>query len=279
MAGYNRTRYVEQLLEKTESSPPSFTVHLYPEYWVLNNGSKFLYHNQIAVIAKVRFTSLNLSNIWIIVVTGRHSCTPDTSRLSTPVWSGPGTVLRRYLSLSAIHLHKLTVINLGCMVVELLDYRPQKSKEPALKTPEKTRVILHPNAETLYEDICSLNTQNGSKWTDQDALEIEAKLLVWFIQNSFKLAPAKWWCSSWHRNLFAWIRIHILPGLWTMLSESQLPVCLCLWRERLPSWNLRRMDRRKLSEIGSWASWPLADSSHIPSTIVPFIAVKLYHLT
>lgn len=49
MAGYNRTRYVEQLLEKTESLPPSFTVHLHSEYWVLNNGSKFLYHNQIAV--------------------------------------------------------------------------------------------------------------------------------------------------------------------------------------------------------------------------------------
>ena len=49
MAGYNRTRYVEQLLEKTESLSPSFTVHLHPEYWVLNNGSKFLYHNQIAV--------------------------------------------------------------------------------------------------------------------------------------------------------------------------------------------------------------------------------------
>lgn len=49
MAGYNRTRSVEQLLEKTESSPPSFTVHLHPEFWVLNNGSKFLYQNQIAV--------------------------------------------------------------------------------------------------------------------------------------------------------------------------------------------------------------------------------------
>lgn len=49
MASYNRTRYVEELLEKTESQPPSFTIHLHPEYWVLNNGSKFLYHNQIAV--------------------------------------------------------------------------------------------------------------------------------------------------------------------------------------------------------------------------------------
>jgi transcription factor SPT20 len=49
MAGYNLTRSVEELLEKTESSSPSFTVHLHSEYWTLNNGSKFLYNNQVAV--------------------------------------------------------------------------------------------------------------------------------------------------------------------------------------------------------------------------------------
>ena len=68
--------------------------------------------------------------------------------------------------------------NVGCMVVELLDYRPQKSKEPAPKNPEKTRVILHPNPETLWADVCSLNQRHGGKWTDMDALEVEAKLLV-----------------------------------------------------------------------------------------------------
>jgi hypothetical protein len=49
MAIYNRTRYAEELLEKTDSLPPSFTIHLHLEYWTLNNGSKFLYNNQIAV--------------------------------------------------------------------------------------------------------------------------------------------------------------------------------------------------------------------------------------
>jgi transcription factor SPT20 len=66
----------------------------------------------------------------------------------------------------------------GCMIVELLDYRPQKSNEPALKNPSKTRVVLHPSPETLWADICSLNQRNGARWTDMDALEIEAKLLV-----------------------------------------------------------------------------------------------------
>lgn len=49
MAGCNRTRAVEELLARTDTQPASFTVHLYPEHWVLNNGSKFLYHNQTAV--------------------------------------------------------------------------------------------------------------------------------------------------------------------------------------------------------------------------------------
>lgn len=49
MAGYNLTRYVEELLFENEESPASFTVHLYPEHWTLNNGSKFLYNNPVAV--------------------------------------------------------------------------------------------------------------------------------------------------------------------------------------------------------------------------------------
>lgn len=49
MAGYNQTRFVEDLLDSNEYSPPSFTVNLYPEHWNLNGGSKFLYNNQVAV--------------------------------------------------------------------------------------------------------------------------------------------------------------------------------------------------------------------------------------
>lgn len=63
------------------------------------------------------------------------------------------------------------------MVVELLDYRPQQGKEMP-KMPQKTRVALHPNSETLWADLCSLNKQHGAKWTDMDALEVEAKILV-----------------------------------------------------------------------------------------------------
>lgn len=49
MAGYNITRSVDELLETNKASPPSFSVHFYPEHWTLNSGSKFLYNNQVAV--------------------------------------------------------------------------------------------------------------------------------------------------------------------------------------------------------------------------------------
>ena len=49
MALYNMSRFAQGLLKTHETSPPSFTVRLYREYWTLNNGSKFLYNNQTAV--------------------------------------------------------------------------------------------------------------------------------------------------------------------------------------------------------------------------------------
>jgi hypothetical protein len=48
MTGYNITRSAEELLDKYEFDPPSFSIHLHPEYWTLNNGPKFLYNNPVA---------------------------------------------------------------------------------------------------------------------------------------------------------------------------------------------------------------------------------------
>lgn len=64
------------------------------------------------------------------------------------------------------------------MIVELLDYRPIKSKDPALVDPERSRVVLSPNSESLWADICLMNQKAGNLWTDQEALEIEARILV-----------------------------------------------------------------------------------------------------
>ncbi|KAG6855908.1 hypothetical protein H0H87_009514 [Tephrocybe sp. NHM501043] len=142
MASYNTTRFVEDLLERTVALPPSFTVHLHPEHWTLNNGSKFLYNNQIA------------------------SLLDDVRAHRIPV---------DFLDL--FEAAKVPFYD-GCMIVELLDYRPQRSKEPTPDKPERTRAVLHPNSETLWADICAMNQRFGGKWTDRDALEMEARLVL-----------------------------------------------------------------------------------------------------
>jgi transcription factor SPT20 len=64
------------------------------------------------------------------------------------------------------------------MIVEIEEFKQSNSKES--KSPEKatTRVLLRPNSETLFADLCLLNQKAGNKWTDQDAVEVEAKILV-----------------------------------------------------------------------------------------------------
>lgn len=66
----------------------------------------------------------------------------------------------------------------GCLIVELLDYRPQRAKEPVLESPGIQRVVLRPSPETLWTDLCLINQRTGSQWTDLDALEVEARILV-----------------------------------------------------------------------------------------------------
>jgi hypothetical protein len=43
---------------------------------------------------------------------------------------------------------------------------------------QNKRIVLYPNGETLWADISLMNTRNGGTWTDQQAIEFEAKILV-----------------------------------------------------------------------------------------------------
>ncbi|KAJ3552987.1 hypothetical protein NM688_g3859 [Phlebia brevispora] len=142
MAGYNITRSIEELLSEHELSPPSFTVHLHPDHWTLNGGSKFLYNNQIASL---------LDDI-------------RAQRIPTDF-------------IELFEAAKLPFYD-GCMIVELLDYRPLKGKEPELANPKRSRVVLSPTPETMWADICLLNHKAGNVWTDEDALQVEAKILL-----------------------------------------------------------------------------------------------------
>lgn len=69
------------------------------------------------------------------------------------------------------------------MVVELLDYRPPKGKDPVLETPDRTRVVLTPSPETVWADLCLLNQRSGLTWTDNDALEVESRILASLVSS------------------------------------------------------------------------------------------------
>jgi len=57
--------------------------------------------------------------------------------------------------------------------------KDKKGAEDAKSTTaDIIRVVLRPNSETLWTDLRILNQKNGEKWTDHDALEAEAKILV-----------------------------------------------------------------------------------------------------
>ncbi|KAI6044449.1 Spt20 family-domain-containing protein [Pisolithus marmoratus] len=142
MTGYNITRSTEELLSKYESSPPSFSIHLYPDHWTLNNGPKFLYNSPVA------------------------SFLDDIRAHRIPV---------DFIELfDSVHVPFYD----GCMIVELLDYRPKRTKDPPPGKPELSRITLHPSNETLWTDLCLINQRHGSKFTDLDVLELEARILL-----------------------------------------------------------------------------------------------------
>ncbi|RPD64166.1 hypothetical protein L226DRAFT_460544 [Lentinus tigrinus ALCF2SS1-7] len=142
MALYNMSRFVQGLLKTHENSPPSFTVRLYREYWTLNNGSKFLYNNQTAsLLDDIRAQHIPVDFIELFDAAG------------LPFYE-------------------------GCLIVELLDYRPAKSNEPELEQPERTRVVLTPNDESRWADICLMSKKAISPWSDAEALQVEARMLL-----------------------------------------------------------------------------------------------------
>ncbi|KAI0766658.1 Spt20 family-domain-containing protein [Trametes elegans] len=142
MAVYNTSRFIEGLLKTTESSPPSFTVRLYREYWTLNNGSKFLYNNQVAsLLDDIRTRHIPVDFLELF----------DTAKL--PFYE-------------------------GCLIVELHDFRPAKTNDPDLDEPDKTRVVLTPNDESRWADICLMTQKTATPWSDAEALELEARLLM-----------------------------------------------------------------------------------------------------
>ncbi|KAJ3865353.1 Spt20 family-domain-containing protein [Lentinula novae-zelandiae] len=148
MDGYNRTRFVEGLLERYKEELPSFTIHLHPDAWTLNSGSRFRYDNQY------------------VVGIGFQGFLDDVRAHRIPVDF-----------VEIFHESGVRYFE-GCLIVDLLDYRPTKPTDPPLEIPEKTREVLHSTSETLWADLCVINSNSGGNLTDLQALEIEARILL-----------------------------------------------------------------------------------------------------
>ncbi|KAL6307222.1 Spt20 family-domain-containing protein [Sparassis latifolia] len=142
MVSYNITREVERLLETYKSSPPSFIVKLERQHWYVNEN-KFTYNHQLApLLDDIRAQRIPVDFLELFDSVG------------LPFYD-------------------------GCMIVELHDFRsPTRASDKDIKEPVKTRVVLSPNGETLWADICLLNQKTGNTWTGYDALEVEARLLL-----------------------------------------------------------------------------------------------------
>ncbi|KLO13248.1 hypothetical protein SCHPADRAFT_915317 [Schizopora paradoxa] len=141
-SGYNIVRDDKVLLDAYNNSPPSFVINLFPSHWTLNNGPKFMYNNQVSsILEDIRAFRIPVDFVDVF------------DRVGVQYYE-------------------------GCLIVEIVDYRPSKPKDPLLENPDIQRVVCRPNSETIWKDICRLNENHGYKMTDMEALEIEAKILL-----------------------------------------------------------------------------------------------------
>ncbi|KAF8329544.1 Spt20 family-domain-containing protein [Cantharellus anzutake] len=136
---YNRALANEQILKALEKDPPSLTVHLYKDNWRFNQSGTCLYHTPIAsLLDDIRAHRVPVDFLDIF------------KQAKVPFYS-------------------------GCLIVELFDHRD--SADPNEAVPPQ-HIVLWPTAEATWAELCSLNARDGGMWTDTDALNFEAKLLL-----------------------------------------------------------------------------------------------------
>lgn len=76
----------------------------------------------------------------------------------------------------------------GCLIVEMYDHRDTESSETATEAVLPQRVVLRPTPESIWADLCALNSRLDTQWTDDDALDIEARLLVRPLLSSMNIS-------------------------------------------------------------------------------------------
>ncbi|KDQ19191.1 hypothetical protein BOTBODRAFT_63293 [Botryobasidium botryosum FD-172 SS1] len=139
---YNPTRTNEQFLKLHAGSPPSLSVHLHQDHWRFNQSGHCLYHTPIAsLLEDIRARRLPVDFLSILDQTG------------VPWYD-------------------------GCLIVEIYDHRDVEASENPAEPVAPQRVVLRPTPESMWSDLCSLNSRLNAQWTDEDALDIEARILA-----------------------------------------------------------------------------------------------------
>ncbi|KAF8605989.1 hypothetical protein BDV93DRAFT_437960 [Ceratobasidium sp. AG-I] len=157
-AVYNLKKREEQILARFSKSPPSFAVHLHPGHWTLNkdqSARNFLYTSPaVSILESIRAHRVPVDMLEMF------------DQASVPFY------------------------DVGCLIVEEHDHMssaesvadPSAPSSSKVKTQNGAsnirRIVLYPNGETLWADISLINARNGGTWTDQQAIEFEAKILA-----------------------------------------------------------------------------------------------------
>ncbi|KAJ1306885.1 hypothetical protein OPQ81_007870 [Rhizoctonia solani] len=157
-AVYNYKKREEQILARFAKSPPSFAVHLHSGHWTLNkdnNARTFLYNSPaVSILDSIRAHQVPVDMLEML------------DQANVPFYDGCLIVEE--------HDHTLATGETTPSDPSSSDSRAKAQSNSA----QKRRVVLYPNGETLWADISILNARNGNTWTDQQAIEFEAKVLA-----------------------------------------------------------------------------------------------------
>ena len=170
---YNRTKAEQTLLKAHETSPPSLSVDLFTEYWRLNSGPNCLYHTPIAVCGIQKLLSCIPSHLSLRRFSRifAHDESRSISFRSSMPCEYHSTMVRLGWMLCMLIPNPMFQYP-GSLIVEIHDHRDQPVGDPVSE-----RVVLWPNDETLYAEICLAASKDPGK-TDLDALTFEANHLV-----------------------------------------------------------------------------------------------------
>ncbi|ORX99528.1 hypothetical protein K493DRAFT_109828 [Basidiobolus meristosporus CBS 931.73] len=136
-------RKQKDILERHKDSPPSFVLHIFPTHF------KFEKQDGVFLFSSSMKNFLDYLN--------KQRIPPDLVDVFDEAQC-------QYYE--------------GCIIAEIHDYRESYTTNVNGTNSNTNRVLLTPNAETLWSDLCLLNESYGAFWSEDFALEVESKILL-----------------------------------------------------------------------------------------------------